>query len=91
MANGIRIAVLVLAVSTVVACKSSTESKDCPVVGNRQTHIYHVPGDRNYDQMLQENTSKKDNRACFKSVEEAEAAGYRKSKSGGKKWWEFFK
>jgi hypothetical protein len=59
---------------------------ECPVVGNSDTHIYHVPRDRNYAQMLEENIDKKkDNRVCFKSREEAERAGYRRSRSGKSK------
>jgi hypothetical protein len=71
---------LVLAASSVTFGRDFTE-KECPVVGNSETHIYHIPGDRNYRQMLQENT-KKDNRVCFKSGAEAEKAGYRRSRSG---------
>lgn len=60
--------------------------KECPVVGNSETFIYHLPGDRNYGQMLQENKEKKkDNRLCFKSRLEAEKAGYSRSRSGKSK------
>ncbi len=59
---------------------------ECPVVGNSYTHIYHLPGDRNYGQMLEENKGKKkDNRICFNSQEEAEKAGYRRSRAGKSK------
>ena len=59
---------------------------ECPVVGNSDTHIYHLPGDRNYGQMLEENKDKKkDNRVCFKSRVEAEKAGYRGSRGGRSK------
>lgn len=62
-----------------------TES-ECPVVGNSQTHIYHLPGDQNYGQMLEENKDKKmNNRVCFKSRVEAENAGYRRSHAGKSK------
>ena len=57
-----------------------TES-ECPVVGNSQTYIYHLPGDRNYGQMLEENKDK-DNRVCFESPVKAENAGYRRSRAG---------
>ena len=73
--------VLVLAIplSSVGFGKDYT-SEECPVVGNTETYIYHVPGDRNYREMLQENENKqKDNRRCFESRLEAEKAGYRKS------------
>lgn len=57
--------------------------EECPVIGNTETGIYHVPGDRNYRQMLVENKNKKkDNRGCFKSRLAAENAGYRRSRSG---------
>ncbi len=59
---------------------------ECPVVGNAETHIYHLPGDRNYGQMLEENKDKKkDTRVCFKSRVEAEKAGYRRSRHGKSK------
>jgi hypothetical protein len=59
---------------------------ECPVVGNSETHIYHLPGDRNYGQMLEENKEKKkNNRFCFKSPVEAEKAGYRRSRAGKSK------
>ena len=62
-----------------------TES-ECPVVGNSETHIYHLPGYRNYGQMLEENIDKKkNNRVCFKSRVEAEKAGYRRSRAGKSK------
>ena len=32
---------------------------ECPVVGNSDTHIYHLHGDRNYGQMLEENIEKR--------------------------------
>jgi len=59
---------------------------ECPVVGNAETHIYHLPGDRNYGQMIEENKDrKKNNRVCFKSLVEAEKAGYRRSRAGKSK------
>ena len=60
-----------------------TPQNECPVVGNSTTRIYHLPGDRNYGQMLEENKAKKiDNRVCFNSRAEAEMAGYRRSRAG---------
>lgn len=59
---------------------------ECPVVRNAETHIYHLPGDRNYGQMIEENRDrKKNNRVCFKSRVEAEKAGYRRSRAGKSK------
>ena len=54
--------------------------KECPVVGNKNSGIYHTPGGRHYRQMLQENI-RGDNRACFQNEDAARAAGYRKSKT----------
>jgi hypothetical protein len=93
--------VLVLGAST-VACEQTEQQgarqserqgtgqyfteKECPVVGNSETHIYHLPGDRNYGQMLEENKDKKENnRVCFESRAEAEKAGYRRSRAGKRK------
>ncbi len=73
--------VLAIPVSSVALGKDYT-SAECPIVRNTETYIYHVPGDRNYRQMLQENENeKKDNRRCFKARSEAEKASYRKSQS----------
>ena len=59
--------------------------KECPIVGNSETCIYHIPGDRNYGEMLQENKTTKDDRICFRSSLEAEKAGYRRSRAGRRK------
>lgn len=75
--------------SLVAACRQYSASQDCPVVGNSESGIYHVPGDRNYRQMLQQNTGRKDNRVCFQLRAEAEKAGYRRSAAGHKQWWNF--
>jgi len=61
--------------------KEPRASIECPVIGNSKSHIYHVLGSTNYRQMLEENTGK-DNRVCFGSTDEAEKAGYRRSRSG---------
>lgn len=53
--------------------------EECPVVGNTDSKIYHVPGGMSYSKMLRQN-KKGDNRQCFKSEKEAIAAGYRKAK-----------
>lgn len=60
--------------------KKSSESSSSSVYkvevrGNKKSHIYHLPGDRNYEQM---GSSK--NLRVFNSTEEAEAAGYRHAK-----------
>ena len=51
---------------------------ECPVVGNTNSHIYHVPGGRNYAKMLRQNKGG-DNRKCFKTEDEAKRGGYRRS------------
>jgi hypothetical protein len=62
------------------------EQHQCRVAGNSATLIYHLPGDRNYGQMLEENKVKKsDHLICFRSSAEAEMAGYRRSRSGKSK------
>ena len=47
---------------------------DCPIIGNKRSKIYHVPGGQYY------RTVGPDNRIFFQTMEEAEAAGYRKAK-----------
>ncbi len=75
------VCILAFLVSSAALGKDYTQ-QECPVVGNLETRIYHVPGDRNYWQMLRENKVNRDNRACFKSPAEAEKAGYLRSRSG---------
>lgn len=73
---------LALCANSVAFGRNYTQ-QECPAIGNSETRIYHIPRDRNYGQMLQENKDKKnDNRVCFKSRSEAEKAGYRRSMSG---------
>jgi micrococcal nuclease len=45
-----------------------------PVIGNRRSRVYHLPGQRDYGRIAERN------RVYFSTVEEAEAAGYRPSK-----------
>ena len=54
-------------------------SRECPVVGNTQSRIYHVPGGNFYPRMLRQNQGL-DNRRCFTSEAQARAAGFRASK-----------
>lgn len=59
---------------------------ECPVVGNTESGIYHVPGGLNYRRMLVENKDvkqgkRRDNRKCFRTEEDAKKDGYRKSKT----------
>ena len=52
---------------------------DCTVVGNLNSHIYHVQGGEFYARMLVKN-KRGDNRVCFATENEARKAGYRASK-----------
>jgi beta-lactamase superfamily II metal-dependent hydrolase/methylphosphotriester-DNA--protein-cysteine methyltransferase len=45
------------------------------IIGNKNSKIYHTPGCSTYDKVSEKN------RVSFKSVEEAEAAGYRRAKN----------
>lgn len=85
-----RIAVVLALCPILIACEQYVVSKECPVIGNSKTSIYHIPGDRIYGKMLRENKEKKDNRVCFQSASEAETAGYRRSKSDRKKFLDVF-
>ena len=71
---------LLLLLSPFFASARDYTPQECPVVGNKNSRIYHTPGGRHYRQMLQEN-KRGDNRACFRTEEAAKAAGYRKSKT----------
>ena len=61
--------------------KRDLTKKECPVIANKKTKIYHVEGQKKYKQMLKKNEDKKvDNRKCFKTAINAEKAGYVKAK-----------
>jgi hypothetical protein len=53
--------------------------RDCPVVGNTQSKIYHLPHGVFYNRMMKVNRDY-DNRKCFQDEESAIENGYRKSK-----------
>jgi hypothetical protein len=59
----------------VVGDGSATCPADYPIKGNRQSHIYHEPGQSSYAATIPE--------FCFASREAAEAAGYRQSRARG--------
>lgn len=62
-----------------VAFMLNTCSRDeDPVVGNKNTGIFHIKGCPNYERMLIKNKGY-DNRIYFKDQEEAIASGYRKA------------
>lgn len=55
--------------------------RDCPVVGNTESGIYHMPGQTHYQRMLVVNKCAvkgkcKDNRRCFESEAEALSTDY---------------
>ena len=54
---------------------TNTTQATGPVIGNKNSKIYHVPGCPGYDKVSEKNQIK------FQTVEEAEAAGYRKAKN----------
>jgi hypothetical protein len=51
----------------------------CPIVGNVDSKLYHLPKERHYLELLQSNKAR-ENRICFNKEWEATLAGYRKSK-----------
>ena len=71
---GLRVVVLFSFFSALAYGRNFTP-QECPVIGNSNTRIYHVPKDRNYRQMLVENKTTKDNRVCFNTSSAAESAG----------------
>jgi hypothetical protein len=61
------------------SARSGSFQSECPVVGNTESKIYHVPGGLYYERMLVRNSGG-DNRRCFGNESEAESAGFRASK-----------
>ncbi len=53
--------------------RAPPRATDCPVVGNKRSRIYHVPGRAFYQRML-----KSRNRVSFQSEAEAQVKGYRR-------------
>lgn len=56
--------------------KNAYIMRDCPVIGNKDSGLYHLPHQPNYNQMLVINKCAdkgkcQDNRQCFDTVEEA--------------------
>jgi len=62
-----------------VAAKDYTR-RECPVIGNADSGIYHTPASDSYRKLLKGNQNGSDNRICFKTEQEARDAGYRKSR-----------
>jgi hypothetical protein len=79
--NKLAVAIVFLLISfSVQADYNFYTEKECPVVGNTKSRIYHVPRGQIYLRMLQKNQNG-DNRRCFGTENEAKINGYRKSKS----------
>ncbi len=76
-----KLAIVILGL--MVLCSTSFardySAKECPVVGNTDSGIFHVPGKVSYGKMLRKN-KRGDNRKCFKTMKEAKNAGYRAAK-----------
>ncbi len=57
------------------APRAPPQALDCPVIGNKRSYIYHIPGGAFYQRMLRSR-----NRVCFQSEAEPKAQGYRRSR-----------
>lgn len=66
-----------VAISPILAKDYSPQ--ECPVVGNSNSRIYHVPGGKSYAKILRQNR-RGDNRVCFQTEQEAQGGGYRRAK-----------
>lgn len=69
--------------NNVKLCENSNKirysKKCCPIIGNTQSMIFHVPGGEYYNMMLEKNKGL-DNRMCFRNKKDAIAKGFRQSK-----------
>jgi len=74
-----KLIILFIFLSTPLVFAKNYTPAECPVVGNTQSYIFHIPGGKFYKRMLVKNKHV-DNRKCFKTQQEAKTAGYRKSK-----------
>ncbi|MBK8191350.1 MAG: hypothetical protein IPK79_12985 [Vampirovibrionales bacterium] len=54
-------------------------AKQCPIIGNVDSKLYHTPKEHHYLELLQRNKAR-ENRICFSQEWEAWLAGYKKSK-----------
>ena len=75
-----------LAILFTSACLSEAMADDyvekqCPVIGNTKSKIYHVPGNLHYSDMLKQNKTGEENRKCFPNEDAAKKSGYRAAKS----------
>ena len=71
---------LLFLISSLNVFAKDYSEKECPVVGNKKSGIFHVKGCLNYMQMLEKNRGY-DNRECFKNRGEAIKSGYRIAKN----------
>ena len=59
--------------------KRDLTEKECPIVANLKSKIYHVKGQKKYKQLLK--SAKGENRRkCFKKISMAEKNGFRRAK-----------
>lgn len=71
--------VMALFLSSSIGYAKDFTKEECPVVGNTNSMIYHLPSQKFYDRMLIRNRGK-DNRRCFPSEKDAQKEGYRRSR-----------
>lgn len=64
-----------IAPQTLAPSATAKPQKNCDVIGNKNSGIYHVPGCASYSRVREYN------REYFCSEEEAEKAGYRKARN----------
>lgn len=52
----------------------------CPIVGNKSSRLFHVPGGASYEKMLKDEGGWRDHRICFRTEKEARENGYKRAK-----------
>jgi hypothetical protein len=80
-----RISVSILGAVLLGALPLATSARDytrteCPIVGNKSSRLFHVPGGASYEKMLQDGSGWRDNRICFRTEKEARENGYKRAK-----------
>jgi hypothetical protein len=68
---------LVLSATSIARARDFTP-EECPVVGNTNSHIYHLVGQHDYAKMLREK-KRGDNRKCFQTESGAQKEFYRRA------------
>lgn len=61
--------------SPIAPSMASSSAQTAEIIGNKRSHIYHKPGCPDYDKVSEQN------RVMFRSIAEAEQAGYRAAKN----------